>query len=531
MSETGGVSALDSMSGVGGVSAPSGGSAAGTAWDDLVAGALLGTERRPYRPPTLAGDLMAVVQGSGDLLGAAGALWAYREAGRLPESGPLASPRAAAPADGRPWLPDGTLRSLAAIVTETRLRPLFGEWLQLAAADGRRLAPEWIPALLDLVTDEQRPQLEEAAGPRCTWLAAQRPEWAAGGVSTRAWQLARSVLAVSGPGGGLQWDGADDDRVDAFDLVRRTYPDAARRLAESVWTAEPPATRAALVARFAHGLSQDDEPFLEQRLDERRKDVRLAAAGLLARLPASRYAARMGARARSGVRMSGGEGATLRVEPPVEVDPEARRDGITAAAAAPDQWLLQVVGAAPLDGWIDPDGLVAATGTLGARAGGLLAAWSLAAERQNDSAWARRLLAAGAAPAPGLLRLLPAEEAECCLLAWLAGIPLARALDVLTGLPGPWSPAVTDAVMNALAALVTTGDHSASSAAVRDALPRFALAAAPGQAGSVAAVAAAVEALPQDRRPAARAFWGRALTSLNALVHFRQAMQQEFRPR
>ena len=530
MSTAGEVSKAGEVSAAGGGSAPSGGSVVIAAWDDLVAGALLGTERRPYRTPTLGGDLMAVVEASGGILGAASALWAYREAGRLPESGPAASPGAAAPTDGRPLLPEGTLRSLAAIVTEARLRPLLGEWLRLAAADGRRLAPEWLPALLDLVADDQRPLLEAAAGPRCAWLAVRRPEWAAGGVSARAGQLARAVLAGSVPGGGgPEWDGTDDDRVDAFESVRRADPDAARRLAVAVWVTEPPVTRAAMVACFAHGLSQDDEPFLELRLDERRKEVRLAAAGLLARLPDSRYASRMGARARSAVRLTGRGSTGLRVEPPAEVDPEARRDGITAAAGAPDQWLLQVVGAAPLDGWSDPDRLVAAA--VGPRAEALLAAWSLAAERQNDSAWARRLLAAGAVPTAGLLRILPAEEAESSLLAWLKGVPLARALDVLAGLPRPWSAAVTGGVMNALGTLVTSGDHSAPSATVRDALPRFALAADPERTGSVAEVAAAVEALPQDRRPAARVFWGRALTSLNALVHFRQAMQQEFRPR
>ena len=44
-----------------------------------------------------------------------------------------------------------------------------------------------------------------------------------------------------------------------------------------------PSTRAAMVARMAPGLSMDDEPLLEARLDDRRKEVRLAAAALLAR--------------------------------------------------------------------------------------------------------------------------------------------------------------------------------------------------------------------------------------------------------
>ena len=500
-------------------------------WDGLVAGAVLGTERRPYTAPTAGGELGEVVAGAGGMLGAASAVWAYEEVGRMPAAGtgsargegtvPAAIDDPAGP-DDRALTPGGAVRSLAAIVAEPHLRPILGEWLDLAAADGRRLPPEWLPVLLDIAPAGRRRQLEAAGGPRCGWLAAQRPDWATGGTSPRAAGLARAVLAGREP----EWDGPDDDRLAGFVVVREADPATARRLAERVWAEEPPATRAAMVALLGCGLAMADEPFLEDRLDDRRKEVRLAAAGLLARMPGSRYGARMAARAQAGVRVRGRARPAVAVQPPAEVDRAGRRDGITATSDRPEQWALQVVGATPLEAWSDPDGLVEAAAHSGA--GFLLPAWSLAAERQGDAGWARRLLAAGVAPTAGLLDVLPSDERAAVLVAWLVGVHLGQAADVLAALPGPWPAAVTDAVMAELLALIGSGDHSAPATAVRDALPRFARLADPRRAGSVAAVAGALERLPDDRRPAARLFWGRAVTSLNALVHFRQAMQQEF---
>ena len=341
-------------------------------------------------------------------------------------------------------------------------------------------------------------------------------------MSPRAASLAGAVLAGVAPA----WDGTDEDRVAALALVRAADPAVGRQLLERVWYDEPAATRAAMVAGLGSGLSGQDEPFLEERLDDRRKEVRLAAAGLLARLPDSRYAGRMAARARAGVRFSGRARAAWRFEPPAELDWAARRDGVTAAASQPDRWLLQVAGAAALSAWPDPETLVPAAVRAGAVA--LVTAWTLAAERQRDVGWARRLLAAGAPPTAGLLGVLPPAEAESFLLAWLDRAGLAGADGVLTELPEPWTAAVTDAVMASLAGLVASGDHGPPAAAVRAVLARFALACDPRRVSSVAAVARTLEGLPDARRPAARLFWGSAVTSLNALVHFRQAMHQEF---
>src|SRR6185436_18754007 len=57
---------------------------------------------------------------------------------------------------------------------------LLTEWLRAAAAAGRRLPAELVPALLDAARRHHglRPLIAPAAGPLAGWLAAQRADWA-----------------------------------------------------------------------------------------------------------------------------------------------------------------------------------------------------------------------------------------------------------------------------------------------------------------------------------------------------------------
>ena len=93
--------------------------------------------------------------------------------------------------------------------------------------------------------------------------------------------------------------------------LRRTDP-APRA---SSWRApgppSPRSDRARFLAALATGLTVDDDAFLEQALDDRRKEVREAALELLRRLPGSSLGRRMAERARAAVRVERGpSGAT-----------------------------------------------------------------------------------------------------------------------------------------------------------------------------------------------------------------------------
>jgi hypothetical protein len=91
--------------------------------------------------------------------------------------------------------------------------------------------------------------------------------------------------------------GTRADRIALLTDLRATEPDFARTLIEDTWADEQAATRAGLLDCLHIGLSNGDEPLLEQALDDRAATVRATAAALLDRLPESARGQRMAARA------------------------------------------------------------------------------------------------------------------------------------------------------------------------------------------------------------------------------------------
>lgn len=127
------------------------------------------------------------------------------------------------------------------------------------------------------------------------------------------------------------------------------------------------------------------------------------------------------------------------------------------------------------------------------------------------------------APAPAPARVFPpAGEAE--LLHSLGRAPLAEHLAVVGG--ASCSPAVTEAVLEALGQTISAGDPGRA-ILVRDALPVLARRLDPDRGRAVDAVGRAFEAVPEAQRPAAHAVWDRALALFVATIHFRHAMHRE----
>ena len=394
-----------------------------TGWDELVAAALVGTARRT--PPgvclpgiDVTGEPEAVVLAGGAALGL------YRQAGWRPPQDPEPLPPPG-PAEDRPPCSVAAAERLDAILGG-RFRPVLPEWLALVASAKRIVPPDRLPPLLDVAT--AAPSLRSltlaVAGHRGRWLAAVNTAWAwAGGGDTTAWgtgsRAARRLLLAQ---------------------TREVDPDAARALLESAWTTETGEDRAAFIGALATGLSMADEPFLEAALDDRRKEVRQAAAELLSRLPGSRLAQRMAERARALV------GADLAITLPAEVDPAMARDGIVAKPPAGTGvrawWLQQVVSATPLDVW-PPEVVEHEPPPL------LRRAWATATVRQGNVAWARALLARGAwAEEPALLGALPHDEAQRVAAELVVGVGLVPAvLDVLDHCPPPWGTDPSRAVV------------------------------------------------------------------------------------
>jgi Family of unknown function (DUF5691) len=323
-----------------------------TRWRELVAAALVGTDRRPLADTT--GSAGATEPATTDpattVLDRAAAWSVYRRAGAPPvhdiaaprpapdEPNPVAGPAAAA-----------RLAGLLEAVWEGGARmALVAEWLTVAHERGRRVPPEWLPDLLDAARRYEvlRPLVVAAGGARVAWLAAQSPEWT-------------FVTGTHDPSAGhslpphdlAAWrEGTLGQRAAYLTGLRADGPDEGRALLGEEWSTLGPEERAHLLAVLRTGLGPADEEFLEAALDDKRREVREVAADLLAAVPGSAYNRRMADRARACLRP--GEG-TLTVQPPIECDAAMRRDGIVArppsGIGARAWWLEQVLARAPLD--------------------------------------------------------------------------------------------------------------------------------------------------------------------------------------
>ena len=160
-------------------------------------------------------------------------------------------------------------------------RELVAEWLELASRAGAVLPPHWLPVALTKLKDVEKNLARPVLGSTAEWLAKRNPEWA-------------FAVAPKSPSD-EQWDyGTLPERCAALRSLHVVDPGRARAWLSSTWKTEPPEARAAFVEVLAESpaLAGEDETFLEAALDDKRKEVRRAAAASLRRLPGSAHAAR-----------------------------------------------------------------------------------------------------------------------------------------------------------------------------------------------------------------------------------------------
>jgi hypothetical protein len=433
--------------------------ATAASWPDVLAAALVGTARQGGQAE--------------ELLDAAATHALRRRAGVALVHGALPPPPA--PADGAPTVGpaaaaraadllslDAVTRNAGPVRDMAGRLELLAEWLAAAAAAGRRLPPELVPALLDLGRRHHplRPLIAPVAGPLAGWLAAQRAEWGYASATTPT---------ESDVDDDHVWELAGIGRRTAYlAALRRRDPARARELLAAAWDAEPPDDRAALLGAFRIGLSIADEPVLERALDDRRRQVRDVALDLLGRLPGTGYARRMAARAAACVDLAGP--GQIGIQPPAECDRAMRRDGINARPPAGvgerAWWLEEILARTPLDTWPEPRAFLAR---------GVRPEWTTTVHRglaraaaiQRDARWAAALVSQLTAEVLGkgrpddrllleaLYDALPAEELATRAAATLRrGLGEATAAGVERALalcPRPWPPAVAEAVFTALA--------------------------------------------------------------------------------
>jgi hypothetical protein len=157
-------------------------------------------------------------------------------------------------------------------------KEVLPEWLASLGRAGHRVPEEHLPALFDKANKERalRPLVVEVMGSRGRWLAAQNPawSWASADLGPDAWET-----------GGLE------ERLSLLRSLRATDPGKARELLLSTWKSEYAKDRESFLKALHVGLSNEDEPFLNELVElfgDRSAAVRLTAGGVLLRLPSSR---------------------------------------------------------------------------------------------------------------------------------------------------------------------------------------------------------------------------------------------------
>ncbi|MFF8551392.1 DUF5691 domain-containing protein [Streptomyces sp. NPDC015501] len=523
-------------------------------WEELVTSALLGTDRRPPAPR---GGGSAPADAPAALLDAAALHTVRRRAGLRPAEAE-ARPEPAAP-DPRPALPEAARDRLAHLLADRSAPPAGGrrgaapdltelipQWLATANRMGFRAPAELLPPLLDAARarTDLRPQALAFAGPRGLWLAGLNPDWkfALRGSASGA----RHPDLTDPDAVARVWEeGLFAERVALLDAVRARDPAAGLALLATTWAAERAEDRLMFLDSLRSGLGSADEPFLEQALADRSRNVRATAAELLSALPDSALAGRMAARALSCVHpdRTGGT-ASIAVEAPHECDAGMQRDGVVAVPPTGrgerSWWLGQLVEAAPLAVWEGrfggrPAEEITALPVADDWADELHAAWCRAAVRQRNPQWSRALLGRPSAPpasSPGtasiaerskLLAVLDEVERASWVAGFIAAHGLSEAFQLLGVCTVPWAGPLGRSVVDALDIARDGGSYPWSFSGVMGLAERCL---DPAEADRLEVLTAA-----QDERegapPGAAGYWSEAFQRLVSTLRLRAVMEAE----
>jgi hypothetical protein len=341
-------------------------------WGELVATALLGTERRPVPQDSLDALQWPTTdhEAASLLLDLASAYTPYRRAGALPDTHEAV---ATAPAQELQLAPAAAQDLLGQLI-DTRAVATIDEWLAVCVRQGLGIAPQLWPTLADLCLnrrDVDLGALQRAYGRRGRAFLTLREEWS-------------PLLAAQST--------TDDEATTSVGRAQ---------IAEE-WESASAAEKVALLGALARSLSPEDEPFLAQALTDRRMSVGSKAAELLSAMPTSTYSRRMTERAHAAIVLErhriGKDRLVINV-------PDDEIEGVPAKPPAsfplgPRSWVLyNLVATADIARWREHTGLspgellslAADTDWADALRGG----WHEAAVRQRDIAWAAALVGTG----------------------------------------------------------------------------------------------------------------------------------------
>ncbi|QQE11147.1 hypothetical protein JD969_16850 [Planctomycetota bacterium] len=171
-------------------------------------------------------------------------------------------------------------------ILQNKSEPLLIQWTDAANKSNLVAPPEALPNLLKNICSQTNSTFRQAliklVGQRGQWLASQNPSWANAFTS----QSEQDQLKL--------WEiGTHKQRLQILTTLNTTDPQKARQLIDETWKEESADHRASFIKTLEDNLIPSDADWLEQKLDDRSKQVKKNAASLLSTLPDSPLSKRM----------------------------------------------------------------------------------------------------------------------------------------------------------------------------------------------------------------------------------------------
>ena len=290
-------------------------------WKNIIKTALIGTDRSDLSEATLVElaklgvDMEATA--ANILLEGATLFAQMRKAGFQPEKwkGEIPTP---AQKDKSKICSKKSSEHLSMILNGTF--PLaLDSFIQQLVFNKKTFPPELLPELLEKSRSDKTlwHKLKNAIGERGNWLIVQNEDW-------------HFLIDKSDH---VAWeDGTKSERLLLLNSLRKTQPNEALENIESSWGEDDWKHRVEYLKILEYNLSLADEPFLEKCLDEKRKDLRRTAAGLLEKIEGSKLQKRMRERLRDCINLKSRsfkkEKTEIEIELPESCDHGMLRDGI-----------------------------------------------------------------------------------------------------------------------------------------------------------------------------------------------------------
>ena len=252
------------------------------AWEEIVKTALVGTERSQLSEKCLSDLQILGIDTNGNMslviLKAAAIYSRMQKAGMMLPVWEKKVPKAA-PKDKAPICNAKAIKFLSLMMSGTHEAAL-PEFMQHLVLHNKRLPIEKLPELFNRCKSQKNlwSILAPTVGKQGEWLIEQNPAWH------------HLLLKPKND----DWEtSSSNERKAMIHYLRKTSPQKAITLLESTWSSENLPTKTAFLDLLNTGLSKQDEAFLENCLDDRRKDIRKLAATLLARIDESDLVQRM----------------------------------------------------------------------------------------------------------------------------------------------------------------------------------------------------------------------------------------------